>query len=104
MPRRTAIAALAIAAALVAVALAPPRPGAPARADPRPIATGPTPTPRGTQIAWPCVVTGTRTVTPTTVQLGETVDVTMSVQAACFGSIVPLHLSLIHISEPTRPY
>jgi len=95
MPRRTAVVALAIAATLVAVALAPPRPTAPAQAAGRATPTGPAPTPRGTEIARPCVVTGTRRVEPTTVQLGETIDVTMTVRAACSGAIFPLHVALV---------
>lgn len=95
MPHRTTVSALALAAALLAVALAPPPPASPAQAAARATSTGPAPTPRGTDVAPPCVVAGTRSVEPTTLLLGETVGVTMTVTAQCAGPIEPLHIAVV---------
>ncbi|MEO8082489.1 MAG: vWA domain-containing protein [Ardenticatenales bacterium] len=96
MPTRTAAAtSIALAAFLAAVALAPPHPVAPARAADRPTSSVPSPTPRGTQVARPCIVVADRRVEPETVLLGETVDVTMTVLALCASTILPLHVVLV---------
>lgn len=96
MPRRTAIAALAVAAAGAIAALAS-LPGA-AAADvlgdeaPRNVTAAPT---RRTPVQSTCVSIAERTVDPTTMLLGETVDVTMTVTALCASISSPLHIVLV---------
>lgn len=84
--RRTILAAGVTCAAIIATAAVPMSPPF-ANAT---LAADPTATPLG-----PCVITTTRRVEPLVVQLGGTVDVTLTVRASCPIELFPFHLVFV---------